>query len=409
MKSKDSVILVSKDALGTFYIPTYGNEYWKGKTPNIDELASKGTVFLRHYTAAPSSAMSYFSMWTGVFAHETNRKDYLPIKTKESYQSVFDKAYELGFDCHILWDSKWMTTAKLYSECYGYHVTYNDLYEIRQPVGSHQQHKEPVKCDEVSVDNTVQRIRNELEKITAQGQKVFLWMHLPHVLRGRNTYGSDIDVYDRIIGIVRDYFEDNNIFVSSDHGNMNGTHGKIGYGFDVYEAAIKIPLISPKLEGLSYVDFPTSTVDLFDIIFNRKIRRRDIIFSDSAYYCQLNRKVAIIKDNFKYIYSRKGHKEELYDVVYDPCENVNLISDNIYDPDRHLSCPMQELYFYTDWAKLPSVRKEMRYFKDTIWKEGSIKDKIHAWYLYIGKTLWRVISAHLHKRGIDFTIHSKKK
>lgn len=409
MKNPNSIILVSKDALGTFYLPVYGNKFWEGKTPNMDELASKGTVFQRHYTAAPSSAMSYFSMWTGVFAHESNRKDYLPIKEKEPYESFFDKAFQLGFDCHIIWDSKWMTTAKIYSECYGSHITYNDLYEIRQPVGSHQQHTEPVKCNDDNVEETINRIVAEIEKITSSDGKVFLWMHLPHVLFGRNTYGSDIDIYDRIIGKVREYFCDENIFVSSDHGNMNGTHGKIGYGFDVYESATRIPLIAPKLEGLDKVDFPTSTVDLFDIIFNRKITRRDVVYSDSAYYCQLNRKLAIIKDNYKYIYNRFDHSEELYDVVFDPCENVNLISDSIYDPDRHLSCPMPELYFYTAWDKLPAVREDMRNIRKKIWREGSFTDKVHAWYLYIGKTVWRVVSAHLHKRGINLTIHSIKK
>lgn len=408
MSNKDSIILVSKDALGTFYLPIYGNQYWKDKTPNIDELAAKGTVFLRHYTAAPSSAMSYFSMWTGVFAHETNRKDYLPIKEKEPYISFFDKAYNLGFDCHIIWDSKWMTTAKLYSECYGEHVTFNDLYEIRQPVGSHQQHTEAVKCDDDTTEITINRIKEEIIKITSSGQKVFLWMHLPHVLKGRNTYGSDIDVYDKIIGIVREYFDDDNIFISSDHGNMNGTHAKIGYGFDVYEPAVRIPLIAPRLRGLSHVDYPTSSVDLFNIIFYRDIPQREFIYSDSAYYCQINRKIAIIKERYKYIYNRQGHSEELYDVIYDPNENLNLISDFKYDVDRHLSCPTSELYFYPYWDRLPAIREEFRDKRKAIWREGSVYDKLHAYYIYLGKTIWRIVSAQLHKLGIDYSIHRQK-
>ena len=35
-----------------------------GVTPNIDELAKKGTVFNRHYTAAASTAMAFTSMAT---------------------------------------------------------------------------------------------------------------------------------------------------------------------------------------------------------------------------------------------------------------------------------------------------------------------------------------------------------
>lgn len=409
MKNANSVILVSKDVLGTFYLPVYGNKYWQGKTPNIDELAAKGTVFNRHYTAAPSSAMSYFSMWTSVYAHETNRKDYLPIKVKESYQSNFDKITSLGFDSHIIWDSKWMTTAKLYSECYGSHVTFNDLYEIRQPVGSHQQHKKPVECNEETVKETIGRIKNEIEKITSGDQKVFIWMHLPHVLRGRNTYGSDIDVFDQIIGVVRQYFIDENIFISSDHGNMNGTHGKIGYGFDVNEASSRIPLISPRINELKTVDFPTSTVDLFDIIFNRVLKKRDIVYSDSAYYCQLNRKLAIISGRYKYIYSRRGHTEELYDVVFDPEETVNLITDHKYDTDRHLSCPTAEMYFYPYWDELPAIREMLRNECKKIWREGTLMDKVHAYYLHISKITWRLVRTFLHTHGIEYSIHKPKK
>lgn len=408
-KNQNSVILISKDALGNFYLPVYGNTYWKAKTPNMDELAAKGTVFRRHYTAAPSSAMSYFSMWTGLYAHETNRKDYLPIKEKEGFESFFDKAYKNGFECHIIWDSKWMTTAKLYSECYGDHVIYNDLYEIRQPVGSHQQRKEAVKCNLKQEKETISRIRQELEKIVSSDKKIFIWMHLPHVLRGRNTYGSDIDVYDEIIGIAREYFNDDNIFVSSDHGNMNGTHGKIGYGFDVYEASINIPLITPRIDGREYVDYPTTTCDIYDIIFNRTIPKHEVVYSDSAYYCQINRKLAIIYGRYKYIFNRINHAEELYDVIFDPGENVNLITDFKYDTDRHLTCPTRELYFYDKWEELPSIRKKLRDEKNKIWREGSILDKLYAYYQFIGKSVWRVVRANLHTHGYDMTIHSTKK
>ena len=409
MKNPNSIILVSKDVLGKFYLPIYGNKYWQGKTPNIDELAKKGTIFNRHYTAAPSSAMSYFSMWTGVYSHETIRKDYLPIKEREGYNSFFNKAYDLGFYCHIIWDENWMITAKLYSECYGDHVSFNSIKGIRQPVGTHQLHNQALICNEAVVDDTVNRIEQEIKSICASDKKVFLWMHLPHVLHGRNTYGSDIDVFDRIIGSVRQYFCDENIFITADHGNMNGAHGKVGYGFDVYEEAACIPLITPKLMGIDAINYPTTTCDLFQIIFERVIPKRDYVFCDSAYYCQLHRKLAIIKGRYKYIYNRKNHSEELYDVVYDSDEKVNLITEKIYDIDRHLPCPLQEMYFYPYWNNIPSVRNAMREIKNSIWREGTLADKIHAWYLHIGKSVWRVVSAFLHKHKIDITIHSRHK
>ena len=45
--------LLSKDCMSCESLPIYGNKYWK--TPNIDELANKGTVFRRHYAAGGST------------------------------------------------------------------------------------------------------------------------------------------------------------------------------------------------------------------------------------------------------------------------------------------------------------------------------------------------------------------
>lgn len=65
-------ILITKDVLRTDYLFCYGSKLWK--TPNIDELASKGTIFNRQYTVGTSTAMSLTSLFTGKYSFETNRK-----------------------------------------------------------------------------------------------------------------------------------------------------------------------------------------------------------------------------------------------------------------------------------------------------------------------------------------------
>lgn len=68
--TRDSIVLITKDALNRGYLPTYGNNYWRGKTPNIDYLAGKGNTFKSFYTAAPSTVMSYISMFTGSYPYD---------------------------------------------------------------------------------------------------------------------------------------------------------------------------------------------------------------------------------------------------------------------------------------------------------------------------------------------------
>ena len=71
------------------YLPVYGNTYWK--TPNIDELASKGTVFYRHYTSAPSTAMSFTAMFSAKYPYELDRRTYVHIDDMKGAETFFDK------------------------------------------------------------------------------------------------------------------------------------------------------------------------------------------------------------------------------------------------------------------------------------------------------------------------------
>ena len=385
----DSIILISKDAMCKDYLPIYGNRNWV--TPNISELADKGTVFSRYYTAAPSSAMAYWSMFTGKYAHEALQKNYTPVNSY-SGDTLFDKANKLGFETHVIWDEKWMTTAKLYSECYGRATTMHPLKDIRQPVGAHFIHSDVLLPDVSKSNYAICKIEECIAKITSTGAKVFCWMHLPHVINGRTGYGMDIDLFDEIVGIVRKYFCDKNIFITSDHGNMNGFHDKIAYGFDVNESAINIPLITPRLLGEKEISTVISSVDLYDIVFNRNVPKRKFIYSDSAYYAQRHRKLAIISERYKYIYSKRNKEEELYDLIEDPGENKNLMYDMKYDVDRHLNTPLRDVLYYPFWGEIDDVRKEFREQKSIIWKNEDFFEYCEAVIQENGKILKRKIN-----------------
>ncbi len=374
--NQESIVLITKDALSTDYLPVYGNKYWKGKTPNLDELAEKGTVCTRFITAAPSSAMAYLSMFTGKYPYEQNIKSFTPVTQKYDGITFFDKAAELGFKCHIIWDEMWMKGAYLYSECYGKDTKIHPLDNLRQGVGSHYIHDGFLMPDDKKSEATLKMLENKIAEVFKQDEKVFLWVHIPHVLNGRVSYGADIDLFDRCIGIVRKFVDDSNVFVSADHGNMNGHRGKTCYGFDVYEAATRIPLIVPMKEGNGVFDGLLSNVDLYSIVFDRVFPVREVAYSDSAYYAQPNRKLGVWYKKYSYIYNKKTKIEELYDTEWDPQQQFNLFDDWSYDVDRNVKTPSRELYFYPEWENLPEIRIKMRAFKDDIWRDENIILKI---------------------------------
>lgn len=374
--NEQSIILITKDALCKDYLPIYGNKYWKGQTPNIDELASKGTIFNCHYTAAPSTVMAFRSMMFGTFAHEQPYADYIPMEVPQEESYFFPYAKSLGFECHLLWDKIWVRMVLRYGNMFGPDVIIHNVDGINQGVGPHTKATNKPKRNDEIARNSIQIIEDEVDKICKSEKKVFLWIHLPHVIRGRIGYGDDMDLFDDIIGMLRKYFQDDNIFISADHGNMDGYHNKYVYGFDVYTPAVEIPLITPKIDSLSEYNGLTSNVDIKALIFNRSITQRDVVFSDCAYYAQPHRKLAIISNEFSYIFNKHKKREELYDLRYDRYQRSNLISDHFFDTDRKLDTLTKDVYFSPRWEEAQDSRDYFRTIRDQVWKNP-------PWYIEI--------------------------
>lgn len=379
--NKDSILLLTKDALCKEYLPVYGNKYWAGKTPNIDELASKGTVFNRQYTAAPSTVMAFRSMTTGLFAHEQPYSKYLPKEVEGSPTDLFELAASKGYEGHLIWDSTWVSMVLRFGNCYGKNTTIHNMDEIKQGVGCHYKHEGTLCSNEEKVRETIDRIVAEVEDILNKTGKAFVWIHLPHVINGRTAYGGDIDAFDILVGRFRKLFSDNNIYITADHGNMNGYRGKYCYGFDVNTPAVEIPLIAPRTEGLCVCNDITSNVDIKTLIFERTITKREMVFSDSAYYAQPHRKITIIKGNFAYIFNKADDTEEFYDLEYDRNERVNLLKSTGYDPDRKITSPIRDYYFSPYWDQVEKLVVPFRQTKAEIWRVGTWKEETKAKYL----------------------------
>lgn len=372
LKSK---ILITKDILIPRYLPVYGNKDWL--TPNIDELAAKGTLFHRHYTVAPSTAMSFTSMSTGRYPYELKkRKIYNHVETYKESLTLFDDLKSIGFENHIIWTKCDDTLSLPYTRCFGEDngTTIHSL-ELEQPVGPHFKGVGVITRDDNKANMTLELLFNEINSLDVEHKQVYLWIHLPHVINGRSAYGDDIDLFDKIIGFIRTKFDDDSIYISADHGNMNGLKGKFAYGFDVYESAVRIPLITPRIDNQKEIHYPTTNKNLKDLIMNNKIITPSYVISDSAYYGQLNRKIAIISENYKYIYNKLTNYEELYDVIYDPNENVNLLEPVIKYDDRKLTYNLKEVYYYPSWEEAFKKLEELRDVFASVWRKSSMWDE----------------------------------
>lgn len=373
MNNRKTFILISKDALCIDYMHLYGKKKCQFATPNIDELAAKGTLFTNYYCAAPSTVMAFYSMGTGQFAHETDFQMYERIHFPFKGDTSFTMMHACGYDeAHIVWDEDWGFLPE-YFDYFRNDVTIHNIDGFRERVSFHKKVQGEVLNDDVKSIEVLNMIKGKLLELLNTPNSVFIWLHLPHVVRGRAGYGSDIDMFDQYVGMVRTLVPDDCIAITADHGNLNGYRGKLAYGFDVYQRAIHIPLITPRIKGMKEYRDNVSSVDLFRILLTGEVPERGFIYSDTAYRAQKSRKIAIIKGNYKYIFTKRTGHEELYDLDYDPEENFSLMEDRCYDVDRKLYVASKEEYYYPYWHLLPEIRKMMREEKRRIWRNGDLK------------------------------------
>jgi len=211
----NNILLISKDVLKADYLSCYGGDKWE--TPNIDSLAKSGTIFRNCYTVAPSSAMTYTCMFSGLNPHELERSTYTKVKPFDQCSTVFDILESKGYENHVIWDVDWYDTALEWSRVYGQDASFHNL-NIGQKVGPHY-----LKGGKIKPKMDVEPIKNIIDtvkKIFSNGSKpVFLWIHCPHVLVGRTGYGSDIDLFDELVGKLTDFFHREEIYLTADHGS----------------------------------------------------------------------------------------------------------------------------------------------------------------------------------------------
>ncbi|MBE6740856.1 MAG: hypothetical protein E7570_00980 [Ruminococcaceae bacterium] len=360
------VFIISKDALSKDALPTYNNKYWK--TPNIDALAEKGTVFTKYYASAGSTWMAMSAMMAQRYTYQfENRKTYIQVPEHE-YPCIFDRLHSEGWECHVIWNWDWHRDANMYSGEFGAETVFHDL-DVAQPCGSHHKnYKTKIERNDELLKESLEKIYHEIDSID-YSKKQFVFMHLPHVLLGRRCYMDDIDVHDEIVGYVRNKVGDDSIYITSDHGHMNLNKGITGYGFDLYEPIINIPLITPRINNLKTCDSLLSEINLWDIVFDKKIPENEYVLCDTAYYAQPQRKLAVITKRYKYIFTKEKSREELYDIEWDPNENFNILEEYIYEEERGSWVTVNELYFYPYNELALKEAEKLRSIKNSIWRE----------------------------------------
>ena len=191
----ENILLISKEILRRSFLGCYGSSK-PFKTPNIDKLASEGTVFRNHYTAAVSTAMAITGLFSGLNMYELDRKVYREVKPFTE-STIFSQFHKKGYQTHVVWP-KWMNEmAWKYSKVFDKNTQWHELEDVSSHIRGQNFHNDPKN------PKSYKKFYDELEGILADSEKPkFIWMHFPHVLNPSESIGGDITIFDNLIGEI---------------------------------------------------------------------------------------------------------------------------------------------------------------------------------------------------------------
>lgn len=366
---KINVILITIDTLRKDHLPCYG--YKVNTAPNISSFAKESLIFNNAISQSSWTLPSHASIMTGMYPHRHRAvKPSTPIDKrlitlaeylkKSGYKTAgfvshtlvsekygFDKGFN-RFDSSNAKDSEWRTTSENIT-----HLGINWIKKAKKKFFLWLHYFDP--HDEYlyykNIDFKYISTINENEKLNFPGWNDYPNPYLEYCNRNKkkfiSLYNGEIFNTDYYIGKLisflkeKEYLKNTIIIITSDHGESFNRYGLYGHDNFLYSDLINVPLIlhlpKVKYEVISDVceikDIMPTLLDLLDIkkpeYLNNNLlsEKKDFAFSEVENKNPY-RKVAILNNSWKLIYTIGEKNFELYDLKEDPSEVNNLAKSN---------------------------------------------------------------------------------
>ncbi len=206
------------------------------------------------------------------------------------------------------------------------------------------------------------------------------------LIKIRKHYAANITMIDYKIGQIMDaleqkgYLENAIVIFTSDHGDALGDHGCI-QKWNMYESSVNVPLIFWSPQYVPAGKTSEELVQLFDIaptllektgvsiplsweaknlwpVIEGKSKGRDVVYSELARdHIQRTSEYIIMRRDkeYKLVWYTDDNFGELYDVVHDQDEKINLWNDASYTSIRN-----DLLHELKNWLVLSMLRANMK-------------------------------------------------
>lgn len=353
-RSRPNLLLITLDTTRADHLGAYG--YGRARTPALDSLAERGTVFTRFFTSVPLTLPSHATILTGLLPPEhglrVNAAGRLSGEIPTLAEFFLGRGYRTGaFVAAFVLDRKFGLDRGF--------QTYDD-YDVPQ-------------AGEIYDESAMYRYRRGDRVADAalawleqdDGRPFFCWVHFfdphrpyyfpaPPGEGAEGAYDREIAFMDsqvgRLLGFLRErgIEEETVVIAVGDHGEGLGDHGEDEHGLLLYNPVMRVPMIfagSGGREGLGEIPTLLSTADILPTIldllggeppgeisgrsFAPALRGEEM--EDGEAYLETEFPLTeygwsplagLISGEWKYI---RAPRKELYNLDEDPGETVNRI------------------------------------------------------------------------------------
>lgn len=356
-----NVLFIVLESAGASYFDYYGGKHQL--SPNLNKYARHALIFDQMYAHAPATNRSLVSILGSMYPHLSYKSltQEAPDFSHTTLSSTLkDKGYRTSFfssadlrfqNCRQFLSNRGFDQIEDFSEI--------DCKEEFQ-LDSHN-YKEGNGIDDICLAD---RLTTWLDEDMGKNFFSMIWTvqgHYPYFYAkdeedfgvsnfSYNRYLNCLKHDDELIGIVMQALEERGLDVTTlvvifgDHGEAFGQHKQFGHGTSIYEENLKVPLyfINPNLfhgehknDIAGMKDLATTTLSILGIDIPPKWQGRDLLNTDEneAFFFApwSDYLFGYRKENMKYIFNESQNTVEVYDLLTDPNERINLFQPGMKD------------------------------------------------------------------------------
>ncbi|WP_437907519.1 sulfatase-like hydrolase/transferase [Sorangium sp. So ce327] len=349
---RPDVLLVTLDTVRADHTSAYG--YGRDTSPRLAELAARGVMFERAYAASSETQRAISPLVTGRRLNRAarDRREW-PTLLPEN-DTLAERMKRAGYLTAAVSSFTWISQERGFDQGFDrFETVYGDAHPEREATGH------------LAVEKAIAL----LEGVAQRTQPIFLWLHLfdaheryvahPGIRFGAGrtaAYDGEIAYVDRQLGALLDAVARGPragrtaVIVHGSQGEGLGEHGPVGHGVELYEEAIRVPLVIA-LPGAAPGRYPhpVSTVDIAPTVLDVGGAEATAVEGASLaaiatgaeraprgpVFARTARRAAVVDGQLKLLVIERKKRDRLllFDLGSDPRETRDLSGERRFEAD----------------------------------------------------------------------------